>query len=46
MELEMHINELSIDQERSFEQKNLKRDVDKAQLNEKKATDEIEWLKS
>ena len=37
MELEMRQNELSMDHERSYEQKNMKRDREKAQLQEKKA---------
>lgn len=45
MELEMRQNELSIDQERSFEKKNMKRDCEKAQLQEKKAQEEVVWLK-
>lgn len=45
MELEMTKNEISFEMEdRSFEQKNLKRDFEKAQLQEKKASGEVEWL--
>jgi len=41
MQLRMEIEEISMDQERSFEQKNMKREYDKASLAEKKATEEI-----
>lgn len=41
----MRQNELSNDQERSFEKKNMKRDFEKSQLQEKKATEENAWLK-
>ena len=47
MELELkQTNELSMDHERSFEHKSHKRDVEKALLGEKKALEEIQWLKS
>lgn len=51
MELESHQNEsklqLSMSMENSFEQsKNFKRDFEKAQLQEKKALEELNWLKS
>lgn len=36
----MHQNESMMDQERSFEQKNFKRDLEKALLSEKKAVEE------
>lgn len=45
MELEMRQNEISMDQERSYEKKNMKRDREKAQLQEKKAQEEVQWLK-
>ena len=46
MELELkQTNELSMDHERSFEQKNLKRDAEKAMFAERKAQEEIQWLK-
>ena len=36
-----------MDQERSFDERtNLRRDFEKAQLQEKKAVDEVSWLKS
>ena len=35
-----------MDQERSFERNNLRRDFEKAQLQEKKAVDEVQWLRS
>ena len=36
-----------MDQERSFDERtNLRRDFEKAQLQEKKAVDEVAWLKS
>ena len=35
-----------MDQERSFERTNLRRDFEKAQLQEKKAVDEAQWLRS
>ena len=41
MELEMRQNELSMDHERSMEQTTLKRDFNKAQLQEKKAAEEV-----
>ena len=46
MEIEMkQTSSLSLDQERSFEQKQTKRDCEKAQFAEKKALEEIQWLK-
>jgi len=41
MELEMRTQELSMDHERSFENKSMKRDFEKAQLAERKALEEV-----
>ena len=46
MELELRQNEISLDHERSFEQKNQKQELAKLQLQEKKNVEEIQWLKS
>ena len=46
MQLRMELDEISMDQESSFEQKNMKREYEKASLAEKKATEEINWLKT
>lgn len=46
MELEMRQNADNFEEERSFEKKNMKRDFEKSQLQEKKASEELVWLKS
>ena len=46
MELELRQNEISLDHERSFEQKNQKQELAKLQLQEKKNVEEIQWLKN
>ena len=46
MQLRMELDELTMDNERSFEQKNMKREYEKASLAEKKAIEEVQWLKN
>ena len=45
MEIEMRQHEESIDEARNQEQKSLRRDFDRAQLQNNKANEEVEWLK-
>lgn len=45
MELEMRTNELSVDLEQFNEHKNMKKDREQAQLQERKAQEEVIWLK-
>ena len=45
MEIEMRQHEISMDEERNHEQKTLRRDFDRAQLQNNKANEEVEWLK-
>ena len=42
----MRQNADNFEEERSFEKKNMKRDFEKSQLQEKKASEELVWLKS
>ena len=46
MQLRMELDEVTMDNERSFEQKNMKREFEKASLAEKKAIEEVQWLKN
>ena len=45
MEIEMRQHEESMDEARNQEQKSLRRDFDRAQLQNTKANEEVEWLK-
>ena len=45
MEIEMRQHEESLDEARNQEQKSLRRDFDRAQLQNNKANEEVEWLK-
>ena len=45
MDIEMRQHEESMDEARNQEQKSLRRDFDRAQLQNNKANEEVEWLK-
>ena len=45
MDIEMRQHEESLDEARNQEQKSLRRDFDRAQLQNNKANEEVEWLK-
>ena len=46
MEMDMRENDFSMEQERSFQSKEKKQEMQKLLLNEKKNQDEIQWLKT